>query len=179
MGLFSIKIEVSGKSLNLEREAGGHRIQRVPPTEKRGRVQTSSVTVAVVDDIDISKEYTDDDFSVEWFSGTGKGGQHKNKVQCSCRVIHKETGLSETRQSRSRKNNYRDAKESLIKRLKQNQSSTVKNEIDATRKNQVGSGMRGDKIRTYRFQDDVVTDHISNKRAKVSKVMKGQFSLLY
>ena len=107
-----IKIEVEGKDLRqLDNEAGGHRIQRVPPTERKGRVHTSSVTVAVIDpSISTDTSYTqidDSDFSVEWFSGTGKGGQHRNKKKNSCKMTHIPTGIMETRQGRKRESNLR------------------------------------------------------------------------
>ncbi len=180
-----IKIEVEGKDLTqLDNEAGGHRIQRVSPTERRGRVHTSSVTVSVVDpgtaNTDTSyTEIDDSDFSIEWFSGTGKGGQHRNKRKNCCKLIHIPTGLSEARQGRKRESNMREAKLALLKTLQDLQDSSMHDNLAAVRKDQIGSGMRGDKIRTYRFQDDRVHDHNSDKKARCSKVMKGRFDLLW
>jgi len=122
---------------------------------------------------------SDDHFRVEWFSGTGKGGQHRNKKQNSCRVIHIPTGLCEMRQGRKRENNLREAKQALIITL----SSTKKNEVisilSASKKEQVGSGMRGDKIRTYRFQDDRVIDHNTGRTAKLKQIMKGNLDVMW
>lgn len=164
-------------------EAGGHRIQRVPPTERKGRVHTSSVTVAVLDPSTVTNDcYTqigDNDFEVEWFSGTGAGGQHRNKHQNSCRMIHLPTGVTETRQGRKREANLRDAKQAILKKLRDLQSNELREKVSTIRKGQVGSGMRGDKIRTYRFQDDQVVDHLANKKARCSKVMRGYFDLLW
>ncbi len=179
-----IKIEVEGKDLRqLDNEAGGHRIQRVPPTERKGRVHTSSITVAVIDPgIQTDTSYTqidDSDFSIEWFSGTGKGGQHRNKRQNCCKLTHIPTGLSEARQGRKREANLREAKTALLKVLQEMQQNEMHDSLSIVRKDQVGSGMRGDKIRTYRFQDDRVHDHNSNKKAKCSKIMKGHFDLLW
>lgn len=152
----------------------------MPPTERRGRVHTSSVTVAVLDtSVTHDGYHSDDEFAVEWFSGTGKGGQHRNKKQNSCRVKHLPTGLIESRQGRKRESNLREAKQALLKQLKQAQQKAAASSVAKVRKNQVGSGMRGDKIRTYRLQDDNVTDHQSGKRVKGSKVMKGYFDLLW
>ena len=164
---------VVGRNLNkLDQEAGNHRIQRIPPTEKKGRVHTSSVTVAITNSAvltDVGFDMIDDNhFRVEWFSGTGAGGQHRNKKQNSCRMIHIPTGTVETRQGRKRESNLREAKAAIIGRLTSLKSQQVSSTIASTRKDQVGSGMRGDKIRTYRFQDDIVTDHRSGKRAKCS-----------
>lgn len=179
-----IKIQITGRDLSqLDQEAGGHRVQRIPPTEKKGRVHTSSVTVAVLDS-DVStdtkfQQTRDEDFRIEWFSGTGKGGQHRNKKQNSCRVIHVPTGIIETRQGRKRESNLRDAKQAIIAKLTNASEQQCANTIAHVRKNQVGSGMRGDKIRTYRMQDDRVVDHNTNKKAKCSKVLKGNFDLLW
>lgn len=160
-------------------EAGGHRIQRIPPTERRGRVHTSSVTVSVIDPTFKSTDIRDDDFRVEWFSGTGKGGQHRNKKQNSCRLIHVPTGLSEVRQGRYRDLNYQDAKNALINRIVSRNIKEHHANMSGVKRDQMGSGMRGDKIRTYRFQQDQVVDHNSDKRAKCSKVMRGYFDLLW
>jgi peptide chain release factor 1 len=165
----------------LDAEAGGHRIQRIPPTEKRGRVHTSSVTVSVLDGarsispIQLSK----DDVIIEWFSGTGKGGQHRNKHQNSCRVIHRASGLVESRQGRHRNHNLEEALMSLEKRLTAASHDQQQASANTVRQAQIGQGLRGDKIRTYRFQDDRVVDHQTGKQAKCSKVMKGRFDLLW
>lgn len=166
----------------MDQEAGGHRIQRIPPTEKRGRVHTSTVTVAVIDpekQIDTKYSLRDDEhFKIEWFSGTGKGGQHRNKHQNSCRIIHVPSGLKQECQGRKREANKRDAMLALNKLLDEKEQGVKYSAFSATRKGQVGSGMRGDKFRTYRFQDDQVIDHRTGKRAKCSKVMKGRFDVL-
>ncbi len=122
---------------------------------------------------------SDDDFRVEWYSGTGCGGQHRNKKQTSCRVIHIPTNICESRQGRSRENNFTDAKEAIIRKLDANIKHQNKAVMDSDIKSQIGSGMRGDKMRTYRFQDDVVKDHISGKQCSCDKVMKGYFNILW
>lgn len=141
------------------------------------------MTVAVIDpNVQTNAAYTqvrDSDFAVDWFSGTGAGGQHRNKKMNSCRVTHVPTGIVETRQGRKRESNLREAKDALIQRLQKARSNAVHSVVSSIRKDQVGSGMRGDKIRTYRFQDDQVHDHNTNKRAMCSKVMKGHFDLLW
>src|SRR5687768_9355475 len=108
-GYHAISYEVEGNLVGLENEAGGHRIQEVSPTEKRGRVHTSTITVAILDHDattnDIYSKRADDDFKIEWFSGTGKGGQHRNRHMNSCRLIHLPTGLKQERQGRHRESN--------------------------------------------------------------------------
>lgn len=164
---------------DLDKEAGGHRIQRVPPTERRGRVHTSTVTVAIIDPSLNTVEFPDTDFKIEWYSGTGAGGQHRNKHQNSCRITHLPSGLVATAQCRSRVNSLDSAKTGLITQLKQQQELAAHREQAHLRKAQVGSGMRGDKIRTYRFQDDSVKDHRNEKSAALKQVMKGNFNLLW
>jgi len=173
-------IQVEGQDLTaLEQEAGGHRIQRVPPTERKGRVHTSTVTVAVIDPTIEEVKYENTDFKIEWYSGTGAGGQHRNKHQNSCRITHLPTGLVATAQCRSRLNSQESAMEALVSQLKGGALSEQKLALAQDRKQQVGSGMRGDKIRTYRFQDDIVKDHNSGKSASVNKVLKGFFDLMW
>ncbi len=164
---------------NLENESGGHRIQRVPPTERKGRVHTSTVTVAVIDPTVVLKTYKDEDFRIEWYSGTGAGGQHRNKHQNSCRITHLPTGRVATAQCRSRLNSQEEAKSALIAQLDGSHRLETTTILAKERKEQVGSGMRGDKIRTYRFQDDIVKDHITGQTSTVSKVMRGYFDLLW
>lgn len=151
----------------------------MPPTERKGRVHTSTVTVAIID-ISVKKYViSESDLKIEWYSGTGAGGQHRNKHQNSCRITHHPSGVVVTSQCRSRENSLNLAKAEIIKRVEDAQNNKLVSGIASTRKEQVGSGMRGDKIRTYRFQDDIVKDHITNKTASVKKVIAGNFDLLW
>jgi len=121
----------------------------------------------------------DADLKIEWYSGTGAGGQHRNKHQNSCRITHIPTGILATAQCRSRENSLAEARKTIEERLDNLVKTSYNNTIASDRKQQVGSGMRGDKIRTYRFQDDVVKDHNSDKTASVKKVLAGNFELLW
>lgn len=160
-------------------ETGGHRIQRIPPTETKGRVHTSTVTVAVIEVGDESTSfYPDKDFDISWFSGTGCGGQYRNKHQNSCRLKHLPTGLETTSQTRSRQSSLAEAKQKLISLVEEKYKATQHGQTSKLRKEQVGSGQRGDKIRTYRFKDDVCTDHNTGKSASVAQIMKGKFNLI-
>lgn len=173
---------VEGTDLSgLNNECGGHRIQRVPPTERKGRVHTSTVTVAVIDCIEGIKPSSilDRDLRVEWYSGTGAGGQHRNKHQNSCRITHVPTNIVVTSQTRSRQNSLDIAMRSIQEQVDSIAATRYNSSIASNRKQQVGSGMRGDKIRTYRFQDDAVHDHITGKRAKCAHVLKGNFDQLW
>ena len=125
------------------------------------------------------RKRSESDFKVEWYSGTGCGGQNRNKHQNSARVTHTPTGIVETAQCRSRENSLAEAMAQINKRLDVSANSEHYSITMVERKGQVGSGMRGDKIRTYRFQDDVVQDHQTGKRHLTSKVLSGYFDLLW
>lgn len=177
-GIVVLEIDGSGSRALLD-EAGGHRVQRIPSNERRGRVHTSTVTVAVLEAGEVALHFPDSDFRVEWFSGTGKGGQHRNKHQNSARVIHLPTGFSQSRQGRHRESNLREARQALEELLVSTGQVSLAAEENGVRSGQVGSGMRGDKRRTYRFQDDRVVDHVSGRSARTTDVMKGRFDLLW
>ena len=166
----------------MNNECGGHRIQRVPPTERKGRVHTSTVTVAVIDGGEQTSQgvlIPHSDLKIEWYSGTGAGGQHRNKHQNSCRITHIPSGIVVTSQTRSRQNSLALAMEDIQKQVDNIATTKYNANIASDRKQQVGSGMRGDKIRTYRFQDDVVKDHLTNRTASVKKILAGNFDLLW
>jgi peptide chain release factor 1 len=132
--------------------------------------------VAVVDPTvngsDIYAKLSDNDFRIEWFSGSGAGGSHRNKHQNSCRLHHIPSGLSEARQGRERNSNLKDAKEALFTTLNRMQNGEKAAIMATERKGQVGSGMRGDKTVTIRFQDDKVV-HENGKSMTASRYMKG------
>ncbi len=121
----------------------------------------------------------DSDFRIEWFSGTGKGGQHRNKHQNSCRLIHLPTNIIETKQGRKRDSNLKDAKSALLLKLKEMANSLHQSNTNNMIKNQIGTGMRGDKIRTYRFQDDRITDHASGESYKLKSVLRGNMDKFF
>lgn len=124
-------------------------------------------------------EFNATDFKVEWYSGTGAGGQHRNKHQNSCRITHIPTDSVATAQCRSRENSLNEAKTAILARINGRLSQAHSEAQASERKSQVGTGERGDKIRTYRFQDNVVKDHRTGKTAQTSKVMAGFFDLLW
>lgn len=143
-------------------------------------MHTSTVTVAVVDPLAVPTGCRpDDDFSIEWFSGTGKGGQHRNKHQNCVRLTHRPTGIVQTITGRERASNLRQAFETLNARLDIDDAARRHGGQNAIRRDQVGSGQRGDKRRTYRFQEDQVWDDRTGKVARLSRVMAGHFDLLW
>jgi peptide chain release factor 1 len=123
-------------------------------------------------------EFNDRDFRIEWYSGTGAGGQHRNKHQNSCRITHS-SGAVATAQCRSRENSLEEAKQAILARLNGVAQKEHAEAASVNRKNQMGSGERGDKIRTYRFQDNLVKDHRNNATAPLNIVLDGKFELLW
>lgn len=166
-----------------DNEAGGHRFQRVPPTEKKGRVHTSTITVAVMDGSAQADPKLfmrrDEDFHFEIFKSTGPGGQHRNKTSTGVKCWHLPTGHKQERTTKSQHNNKVAAKAALIQMLDDMAQGQVDSEKSSARKSQVGSGMRGDKRRTYRTQDDTVVDHVTGKSHRFKKVMKGEINRLW
>lgn len=143
-------------------------------------MHTSTVTVAIIDPITVKEIIFDNkDFRIEWYSGTGCGGQHRNKTKTSCRLTHIPTGLIQTAQTRSRENSYKLAMEALNDLLITANKQSIQADANKIRASQIGSGMRGDKIRTYREQDGMVTDHRSNRRAALRLIELGQLDLLW
>lgn len=119
------------------------------------------------------------DLEISWFSGTGPGGQNRNKVQASCRLKHIPSGIIATAQTRSRSNSYEQAYESLKKRLEENTHMIKQNNLRNMIKSQVGSGQRGDKIRTIQFQHNVATDHRTGKKITAEEYMQGYMDRLW
>jgi peptide chain release factor 1 len=161
-------------------EIGIHTWQRVPPTERNGRVHTSIVTVAVMDPADKTNyKINPDDVETTYTRGTGPGGQHRNTTN-SCVVLrHKPTDIQVRIDGRKQHQNEKLAWEQLQIRLN-NWSSGIKQQNSAEfRREQIGTGGRGDKRRTYRVKDDLVIDHVSNKRTSLKNIQKGKIDLLH
>ncbi|WP_419906002.1 peptide chain release factor-like protein [Kiloniella sp.] len=148
-------------------------------------MHTSTVTVAVLSSDQkgfgsgILTVWADDKFKVDWFSGTGKGGQHRNKTQNCCRIKHLETGFTEARQGRKREDNFRQARDALLVTLEAYEASKRAGVEAHNRKSQIGSGMRGDKSVTLRFQDDVAINHSTGRKMSLKKYMRGEMDRLW
>ena len=146
-------------------ESGVHRVQRIPVTESNGRIQTSTVTVAVLPEADdVEVEVNPQDIKIESCKSSGAGGQHINKTESAVRLTHKPTGIViECDQERSQLQNKEKALKILYSKLYDMKQREQDEMIASTRKNQVGSGDRSEKIRTYNFPQSRITDHRINK----------------
>jgi peptide chain release factor 1 len=158
-------------------EGGGHRWQRVPPTEKRGRVQTSTVTVAVIDaDAAPNTRIDPSDVEISVSRGSGPGGQHRNKTESCVTATHRPTGISVRIDMRSQHQSRAMALRILAERVEERLAAANHVARERERKKQVGTGMRGDKVRTYRTQDDQVTDHRTGQKWRLSRWIRGDWS---
>ena len=162
-GYKEISFMVTGKGAysRLKFESGVHRVQRVPDTESSGRIHTSAATVAVlpvVEDVEI--DINPADIKMEVFRASGAGGQHINKTSSAVRLIHVPTGIvAECQTQRSQLQNREYAMNMLKSRLYEIEKQKQDNEISSTRKLQVGTGDRSEKIRTYNYPQGRITDH--------------------
>lgn len=157
----SILVSGSGAYRALKNEGGVHRVQRIPSTEKSGRIHTSTVTVAIIprpEDFDI--EIKETDLKIETKRASGAGGQHVNTTDSAVRIVHLPTGFaSECQTERSQLKNRETALQKLKERLIKVQLDSQVSSVNSSRKSQVGSKNRNEKIRTYNFNQDRVTDH--------------------
>lgn len=157
-------------------EGGGHRWQRVPPNERRGRVHTSTVTVAVLDPHPpTSFRLNLGDVSIVATRGTGPGGQHRNTTNSCIVATHRPSGLTARVDMRSQHRSRALALEILSAKLSGRAERANAESANRVRQEQIGSGMRGDKIRTYRTQDDRVTDHRTNRTWRLRDWAQGSW----
>ena len=172
----SFTIEGEGAYSRLKFESGVHRVQRVPETESGGRVHTSTVTVAVLPEMETADvQLNPADIEMQVFRSSGAGGQHVNKTSSAVRLIHKPTGtVVECQQERSQFQNRDKAMRILASRLYEAEQEKISSEYTQQRRSQVGSGMRNERIRTYNFPQGRVTDHrIGLTLYKIDNVMDG------
>ena len=174
-------VEGEGVYSKLKFESGVHRVQRVPETESQGRIQTSTVTVAVLPEAEeIELEIKDSDIKMETMKSSGAGGQHINKTESAVRLIHIPTGtVVECQEERSQFKNKDKALKLLRSKLLSDKRAEQEEKISSARRSMVGTGDRSERIRTYNFPQGRVTDHrIGFSIFSIDSFMDGQIDTM-
>jgi len=169
-------IEGNGAYSKLKFESGVHRVQRIPETEANGRIHTSTVTVAVLPEVEeVDVEINPNDLKIDTFRASGAGGQHINKTESAIRITHIPTGIVVTCQDqRSQHKNKDKAMRILRSKLYEMAQEQQNSEIAQARKTQVGTGDRSERIRTYNYPQGRVTDHrIGLTLYKIDSILEG------
>ena len=179
-GYKTLVAEIKGQGVYeaFKNESGVHRVQRVPVTERQGRVHTSTASVAVLPIVEAKAvDIRESDLEVTFCRAGGPGGQNVNKVETAVRITHKPTGIVvSSREERSQYANREKAMDILRAKLFEAQKEQAVGSIDQIRKEQIGTADRSEKIRTYNFPDDRITDHrIGKKWSNIEKILEGDF----
>ena len=172
----TLAFEGDGVYRELQYESGGHRVQRVPETETKGRIHTSAATVAVLPEPeDVEIDLKPDDYRIDKFSASGPGGQHVNKTESAIRLTHYETGIVvQCQDEKSQHKNLAKALRVLKSRLYEQKQQEEHAKRADQRKTLVGSGDRSQRIRTYNFPDNRLTDHRINLTLyKLDQILTG------
>ncbi len=173
---FAAEISGEGAKEALAYESGVHRVQRIPKTERAGRIHTSTASVAVIPVVEPREfDLNPSELEISFFRSSGPGGQNVNKVETAVRIIHKPTGVMVTCQNgRSQSANREQAMTVLRSKLYEAQKEIQNKEVGELRRNQIGTGDRSEKIRTYNFPQDRITDHrLGKKWSHIETILEG------
>ena len=182
-GVKEVDFEIDGDGAysRLKFESGVHRVQRVPETESGGRVHTSTATVAVLPEMEEAEvDIRPEDIEMQVFRSSGAGGQHINKTSSAVRLIHKPSGIVVScQEERSQVQNREKCMQMLASKLYEIEQERINSAVTSERRNQVGTGMRNERIRTYNFPQGRVTDHrIGLTLYKIDAIMDGNLDEL-
>lgn len=177
-GFVVLRLAGRGVASLAETEPGGHRWQA--PSGKKGLIHTSTVTVAVLPEQEQAESVLDmSEVRIDTYRSTGAGGQHRNKTDSAVRATHEPTGLvARSESERSQHVNRAQALAALAAKLAQKRSEEASAGRGKDRRLQLGTGQRGDKVRTIRTQDGVVTDHRSGRRCRLKEYLRGDLEWL-
>ena len=183
-GMKNVTFMIDGKGAysKMKYESGVHRVQRVPETETQGRIHTSTVTVAVLPEVDdVEVEINPKDLQIDTYRSGGAGGQHVNKTESAIRITHIPTGtVVECQDERSQYKNKDKAMKILRSRIYEKMQREQEEKIASERKLQVGAGDRAERIRTYNYPQGRVTDHrIGLTLYKLEQILNGDLTELF
>lgn len=178
-GIRTLIAEISGEGVYdlLKQEAGVHRVQRIPLTEKSGRIHTSTASIAIIPKLSSTPvQIKDSDLEIEFYRSGGPGGQNVNKVETAVRILHKPTGIVVSCQTeRSQQRNREIALELLKNKIYQMEQEKIISNLSQERRKQIGWQERSEKVRTYNFIQNRITDHRLNKSwYNLNEILEGK-----